>query len=211
MDDREFEAERDPAAAASPRLRMGETPAALEGAEDLAALLIRIGQSDRDAFTQFYALTSSRVFGLIRRVLVDAVLSQDTTQEVYLQVWQSAPRFDPKAGSALSWLMTLSHRRAVDAVRSRQRATDREAHYGASTQQIDHDQVLDSVTDSMDAAAVTTCLDSLTEAQRESVRLAYYAGLTYRDVAARLSVGLPAIKSRIRDGLRRLRLCLEVD
>ncbi|OFI37665.1 RNA polymerase subunit sigma [Arthrobacter sp. SW1] len=176
----------------------------------LGRLLGMIAGGDRDAFVEFYGLTSRRVFGLARRVLLDQELSEDATQEVFLQVWQSAGRFDPAAGSPLAWLMTITHRRAVDKVRSVQAATDREASYGAASQDIEHDAVSEEVGSRLEAEAVARCLQTLTETQQESVRLAYYGGLSYREVAEKLHAALPTIKSRIRDGLLRLKNCLEV-
>lgn len=176
----------------------------------LGELLARIANGDQGAFAQFYELTSRRVFGMARRVLIDPELSEDTAQEVFLQVWQNAGKFNPDAGSPLAWLMTISHRRAVDKVRSSQSATDREAKYGASSQEIDHDSVSDAVGSRLEAEAVARCLDTLTETQQQSVRLAYYGGLTYREVAEKLDAAVPTIKSRIRDGLIRLKTCLGV-
>jgi RNA polymerase sigma-70 factor (ECF subfamily) len=181
-----------------------------DAGQQLAVLLDRIARGDQAAFAQFYRLTSRRVYGMARRVLIDPELSEDTTQEVFLQVWQNAAKFDPRAGSPLSWLMTISHRRAVDRVRSSQSSTDREAKYGASTQDIDHDNVADEVGNRLEAEAVVRCLGTLTETQQESVRLAYYGGLTYREVAEQLNAAVPTIKSRIRDGLIRLKSCLGV-
>lgn len=180
-------------------------------AADLAGLLQRIAQQDESAFAEFYALTSRRVYGLARRVLIDPELSEDTTQEVYLQVWNMADRFNAEAGSPLAWLMTLAHRRAVDRVRSEQSSTNREARYGAAMQVKDHDDVVDTVTQRLEAEAVVQCLKTLTPTQQESVRLAYYGGLTYREVAEKLDVAVPTIKSRIRDGLIRLKTCLGVN
>ncbi|WP_026550274.1 ECF RNA polymerase sigma factor SigK [Arthrobacter sp. Br18] len=177
----------------------------------LTDLLLRIAHQDTDAFASFYAQTSRRVYGLARRVLIDPELSEDATQEVYLQVWNNADRFNPAAGSPMAWLMTLAHRRAVDRVRSEQSSTDREARYGAATQVLDHDDVVDTVTQRLEAETVVKCLDTLTETQQESVKLAYYGGLTYREVAERLGVAVPTIKSRIRDGLLRLKACLGVN
>ncbi len=176
----------------------------------LGSLLGLIAQGDQEAFAEFYSLTSRRVFGMARRVLIDTELSEDTTQEVFLQVWQNAAKFNAAAGSPLAWLMTISHRRAVDKVRSSQSATDREAKYGASSQEIDHDSVSDEVGSRLEAEAVVRCLATLTDTQQESVRLAYYGGLTYREVAERLNAAVPTIKSRIRDGLIRLKTCLGV-
>jgi len=176
----------------------------------LGVLLGQIATGDQAAFAEFYQLTARRVFGMARRVLIDAELSEDTTQEVFLQVWQNAARFNPDAGSPLAWLMTISHRRAVDKVRSSQSSTDREARYGASSQEIDHDSVADEVGSRLEAETVVRCLETLTATQQESVRLAYYGGLTYREVAEKLNAAVPTIKSRIRDGLIRLKTCLGV-
>lgn len=185
-----------------------DTPADLS--KRLAGLLARIAGGDQAAFAEFYQLTSRRVFGMARRVLIDPELSEDSTQEVFLQVWQNAAKFNPEAGSPLSWLMTISHRRAVDKVRSSQSATDREAKYGASSQDVDHDSVSAEVDSRLEAEAVVRCLETLTDTQQESVRLAYYGGLTYREVAEKLNAAVPTIKSRIRDGLIRLKTCLGV-
>ena len=190
------------------------TPAAAEDQVDtgpsLTDLLLRVAQQDRDAFALLYQQTSRRVYGLARRVLIDPELSEDATQEVFLQVWNTADRFNPAMGSPMAWLMTLAHRRAVDKVRSEQSATDREARYGAASQTIDHDDVVDTVSQRLEAEGVVQCLKTLTATQQESVRLAYYGGLTYREVAEKLGVAVPTIKSRIRDGLLRLKTCLGV-
>lgn len=180
-------------------------------AATLTDLLLRVAAKDQEAFAAFYAQTSRRVYGLARRVLIDPELSEDTTQEVYLQVWNIADRFRPEMGSPMAWLMTLAHRRAVDKVRSEQSSTDREARYGAAMQEIDHDNVVDTVTQRLEAETVVKCLDTLTDTQQESVKLAYYGGLTYREVAEKLGVAVPTIKSRIRDGLLRLKTCLGVN
>ncbi|HEV7169313.1 MAG TPA: ECF RNA polymerase sigma factor SigK [Micrococcaceae bacterium] len=173
--------------------------------------LIRLtAGGDQAAFARLYQLTAKRVYGMARRVLVDPELAQDTTQETYLQVWQAAAKFDPSAGSPLAWLMTIAHRRAVDKVRSTQSSTDREARYGAASQVVEHDDVVDTVSSRLEAEEVVKCLGTLTETQQESVRLAYYGGLTYREVAEKLGAAVPTIKSRIRDGLLRLKNCLGV-
>ena len=199
----------------TPHAPNSEAPAALtdppaEFSQRLAGLLGRIAGGDQAAFAEFYGLTSRRVFGMARRVLIDPGLSEDATQEVFLQVWQNASKFNPEAGSPLSWLMTISHRRAVDKVRSSQSSSDRDARYGASSQDIDHDSVSDEVATRLEAEAVVRCLETLTDTQQESVRLAYYGGLTYREVAERLNAAVPTVKSRIRDGLIRLKTCLGV-
>ncbi|HEY5843504.1 MAG TPA: ECF RNA polymerase sigma factor SigK [Mycobacterium sp.] len=175
---------------------------------DLDVLLRRVARRDADAFAAFYDATRSRVFGLVTRVLRDRGYSEETTQEVYLQVWRSAETYDPTAGSALAWLMTLAHRRAVDRVRSEQAAGKRESRYGAMSVDTPLDVVSDSVLVSDERRRVTSCLDDLTDLQRECIQLAYYEGLTYVQVSERLSANLATVKSRMRDGLRGLRNCL---
>ncbi|NQD87716.1 ECF RNA polymerase sigma factor SigK [Paenarthrobacter sp. CM16] len=176
----------------------------------LAALLELVAAGNQQAFAEFYQLTSRRVFGMAKRVLIDPDLSEDATQEVFIQVWQGAAKFDRSAGTPLAWLMTIAHRRAIDRVRAVQAATDREARYGAASQDPDRDLVAEEADTNLEAEAVSRCLGTLTDTQRESVRLAYYGGLTYREVAEHLGAAVPTIKSRIRDGLLRLKTCLGV-
>ena len=177
---------------------------------DLDALLRRVARQDVEAFATFYDNTRARVFGLVLRVLRDPGYSEETTQEVYLQVWRSAAGYDPAAGTPLAWVMTLAHRRAVDRVRSEQSAGQRESRYGAATVEIPADRVAEAVIQLDEQRQVAQCLDSLTDPQRECIRLAYYEGLTYVQVSERLSANLATIKSRMRDGIRGLRKCLGV-
>ncbi len=177
---------------------------------ELAALLRRCGQADQTAFAELYDRTSSRVFGLVLRVLQDPGYAEETTQEVYLQIWRTAANFDSTRGSAMTWLMTLAHRRAVDRVRAEQAHTLRESAYGARAGDNEFDQVVEEVERRAEQRAVLAGLADLTETQREAISLAYYGGRTYAEVAAHLGVGLPTVKSRIRDGLTRLKKSLGV-
>lgn len=177
---------------------------------ELDALLRRVAHRDADAFAALYDGTRARVYGLITRVLRDPGYSEETTQEVYLEVWRTATSFDPAKGSALSWLMTIAHRRAVDRVRSEQSAGQRESRYGAATVERPGDMVADSAIAADERRRVAACLDSLTDVQRQCIEMAYYGGLTYAEVSQRLSANLSTIKSRMRDALRGLRGCLGV-
>ena len=177
---------------------------------DLDALLRRVAHHDREAFAAFYDATRSRVYGMVLRVLRDRGYSEETTQEIYLQVWRSAESYDPAAGSALAWLLTLAHRRAVDRVRSEQASSHRDARYGAATVERDTDHVTDAVIAGEERRRVTACLEGLTDLQRECIELAYYQGMTYVQVSERLSANLATIKSRMRDALKGLRNCLGV-
>ncbi|AHH15827.1 RNA polymerase sigma factor SigK [Nocardia nova SH22a] len=194
---------------ATPGVDSAITARAAESIE-LAALLERCGKSDQQAFAELYDRTSARVFGLVLRILHDSGYAEETTQEVYLQIWRTAGNFDATKGSAITWLMTLAHRRAVDRVRAEQAHAQREVTYGASTLGNEFDEVTEEVGRRLDQQAVRDSLATLTDTQREAISLAYFGGRTYAEVATYLGVGLPTVKSRIRDGLTRLKKNLGV-
>src|SRR5262245_18914312 len=186
----------------------GERPRAGAGGE-LAGLLAKVARGDEAAFAGVYDHFATVVFGLVRRVVRDPAQSEEVTQEVLLDGWRTASRLDPSEGSARSWMMTLAHRRAVDRVRSAQASAEPEIR--ACRAATDSDVVVGQVEARRDAERVRRCLDSRTELQRESVTLAYYGGYTYREVAALLGVAVGTVKTRMRDGLIRLRDCLGTD
>ncbi len=193
--------------------RAAESASAARAADatELARRLGAIAAGDRDAFAEFYDMTCARVFGLSSRIVRNPALAEEVTQEVYLQVWTSAARdYNPDLASPIGWLLTLTQRRSVDRVRSEQSASDRNHAYGASNLSREHDVVADEVGQRLDEQHVVECLETLTDTQREAIALAYYGGHTYREVADLLGSGLPAIKTRIRDGLIRLKNCLGV-
>jgi len=177
---------------------------------DLDALLRRVAQRDVEAFAAFYDNTRARVYGLVVRVLRDPGYSEETTQDIYLQVWRNAQGYNPAVGTPLAWLMTLAHRRAVDRVRSEQATSQRESRYGAANVDPPADRVAEAVIQLDEQRQVNACLESLTDPQRECIQLAYYEGLTYVQVSERLAANLATIKSRMRDGIRGLRKCLGV-
>jgi RNA polymerase sigma-70 factor, ECF subfamily len=177
-----------------PQRSPGPIDAALQGAAG----------GDTHAFAELYDLCSANVYGLIRRILRDAAQSDEVLQEVMLEVWRLAPRFDASLGTASGWIMTIAHRRAVDRVRSEvaergrvERASSRVDTAGAP---VDED-----VVDELDRQRVRVALDRLTDLQRSSIELAYFGGLTHTEIAALLDVPLGTVKTRIRDGLIRLR------
>ncbi|MFE3545989.1 ECF RNA polymerase sigma factor SigK [Nocardia sp. NPDC059177] len=174
----------------------------------LVTLLDEIASGDRTAFAEFYRATSPRVFGLALRVVRNHGAAEDIAQEVFLQVWSLAGEYDAGKASPIGWLMMLTHRRAVDRVRAEQSATTRDLVFGHTHLGRDHDIVAEEVTQRLDEQSVQDCLETMTDLQREAVALAYYSGRTYVEVAATLDVPLPTVKSRIRDGLRRLETCL---
>ncbi|WP_395576235.1 sigma-70 family RNA polymerase sigma factor [Streptomyces sp. BK79] len=171
-------------------------------------LLALVADGDQTAFEELYGLVSGPVFGLVRRVVRDPAQSEEVAQEVLLELWCCAARFDPRRGSALSWILTVAHRRAVDRVRSARAAGERERREARRGHHPAFDQVSEEVEAGLEREWVRRCLDRLTALQRQSVTLAYYDGYTYREVAERLSLPLGTVKTRMRDGLSRLRDCL---
>jgi RNA polymerase sigma-70 factor (ECF subfamily) len=178
------------------------------GGQDPAKLLTLVARGDHTAFESVYDLFAGPVYGLVRKVLRDPAQSEEVAQEVLLEVWRTASRFDPDKGSAAAWVMTIAHRRAVDRVRSENAAAAREQKLTPGP--VTGDDVAEMVETALDRQRVRRCLGGLTRLQAESVKLAYYAGYSYPQVAELLGVPLGTIKTRIRDGLIRLRDCMEV-
>jgi len=172
---------------------------------DLADLLRASARGDQVAFAQLYDATAARVHGMALRVVRDPAQAEEVTQEAYLEIWRTAARFDPSRGSALSWLLTLTHRKAVDRVRSAEAASRRDTTYHQQNQPIDHDVTAEQANASLEARRVRGALASLTAVQREAVELAYFGGYTHTEVATMLELPVGTAKTRIRDGLIRLR------
>jgi RNA polymerase sigma-70 factor (ECF subfamily) len=175
---------------------------------DLAAQIVLVARGDIAAFDAVFDRISAHVFGIVRRVIRDPAQSEEVTQEVLLEVWRNASTFDAGRGSVMAWVSMLSHRRAVDRVRSVQKETERERRI--ATSEIPFDEVAEAVESGLERERVRRCLGTLTELQRESVTLAYYGGYTYGQVASLLSVPQGTVKTRMRDALIRLRDCLGV-
>lgn len=177
----------------------------------LVTLLARSSRGDEAAFAELYDLTSSKVFGLARRVVRDPAQAEEVAQEAYLEIWRQAARFDAARGSALAWMLTIVHRRAVDRVRSAESAQQRDRRYAAVGDGPAYDVVDEAVTANLEQARVRRALETLTDVQREAVTLAYYGGYTHREVSDLLGVPLGTVKTRMRDGLIRLRDTLGVE
>lgn len=184
---------------------MAPAAAADDQRDDLATgLLVRVGRGDRAAFDALYDAIAPLVFGVVLRVVRDRAQTEEVTQEVFVELWRLAPRFDPARGSAATWASTIAHRRAVDRVRSEEAVRRRQERQLADppTHEASAEQVVQR---SLQAVRVRRALDSLTAAQREAVELAYFGGHTYREVAVLLGIAEGTAKSRIRDAMIRLR------
>jgi RNA polymerase sigma-70 factor, ECF subfamily len=178
------------------------------GGRTLDEQLLATGRGDEAALAQVYDAMASAVFGVAKRVVRDPARAEEITQDVFLSVWRFATRFDPAKGSAQTWILTLTHRRAVDVVRAEEASTRRENRAAATAADTPFDSVQEQATTRIEGEQVRRCLGSLTELQREAVTLAYYGGYTYPEVSALLNVNLSTIKTRMRDGMIRMRDCL---
>ncbi|MGP6177829.1 ECF RNA polymerase sigma factor SigK [Microbacterium sp. A196] len=170
-----------------------------------AALLVRVASGDQRAFAELYDLLSSRVFGLILRVVVNRAQSEEVLQEVFLEIWQSSARFAPNKGQGRTWILTMAHRRAVDRVRASQSSSDRDIRAGIRDIGVAHDSVAEQVELSIEGDRVVSALGMLPESQREAIVLSYYGGYSQSEIAVLLGTPLGTIKTRMRDGLSRLR------
>jgi RNA polymerase sigma-70 factor (ECF subfamily) len=183
----------------------------LDERAQLTGLLRASARGDEAAFAELYDATSRRIHGLVLRVIRDPAQSEEVTQEVFLEIWRLSTRFDDDQGSPLSWMMTIAHRRAVDRVRSAEASTRRDVSYEQRTRETEHDSTAEAAQASLEARRVRQALHTLTDAQRGALELAYFGGYTHTEIASMLDLPLGTAKTRIRDGLIRLRDTLGVE
>ncbi|MDF5752836.1 ECF RNA polymerase sigma factor SigK [Spongiactinospora sp. TRM90649] len=189
------------------RIGEGRPDGRPQGVDELLQL---VGRGDRAAFERLYDAVADRVYGLVLRVLRDPAQSEEVAQEVLIEVWRGAARYEPGKGSGMTWILTIAHRRAIDRVRSAQSGLDREVRAARLEPHRPYDEVAELVEDRLERERLRRCLAGLTELQRESVTYAYYGGYSYREVAELVRAPLGTVKTRMRDGLIRLRDCLGV-
>ncbi len=187
-----------------------DTESAESTAAALESLLEQVAAGDQQAFGELYDRTASRVLGLVKRVLVDHAQSEEVTQEIFLEIWRTAPKFEAMRGSAMSWILTMTHRRAVDRVRSSQSGHDRDERIGIRDIEPAYDHVAESVEIRIEHERVKRAMAQLTDFQREAISLAYYGGYSHTEIAGILAIPVGTVKTRLRDGMIRLRDALGV-
>jgi RNA polymerase sigma-70 factor (ECF subfamily) len=177
--------------------------ACLDSRPQLDALIMTVGRGEPDAFDQLYRQLAGPVYRTALSVLRDPAHAEEVAQEVLLEVWRTAGRFDPAKGAAEAWVLTMARRRAIDRVRSAAAGTAREQRDGRI--QASWDQVSEAVQDILDRERLTYSLQQLTGPQRQVIMLAFYGGHTYTEVATILGIAVGTVKSRIRAGLTGMR------
>lgn len=191
-----------------PRLTVVTMPTPPVSVHELTPLMAQVSAGDEQAFARLYDATSRNVFGIVLHVLRDHAQAEEVTQEIYVEAWRLAPRYDTKQGSVPAWLNTIAHRRAVDRVRSSERRTQREQrHFEEGNERVAPDPV-EQVVANDEGRRVRAAMEKLSEGQRTAVQLAYFEGKTQREVAEFLQVPLGTVKTRIRDAMQRLRIHL---
>jgi RNA polymerase sigma-70 factor (ECF subfamily) len=172
-------------------------------APDLSALFARVQCGDHDAFAELYDAIAPAVFGAVKRILRDSAMSEEVTQEVFVELWTSAARFDPSRGVVSTWAVTIARRRAIDRVRSEQSRRNRVEQLGRRRPDVE-DATDDMVVASLDAERVSRALAELPPDQRQIIQLAFIDGYSHSDIAEQLGLPLGTVKGRVRGGLQRL-------
>ncbi|MFJ9742361.1 sigma-70 family RNA polymerase sigma factor [Streptomyces sp. NPDC101166] len=178
------------------------------GASEADRLLLSVAEGSQDAFTRLYDAVAGPIYGIACQVLRDPARAEEVAQEVMLEVWQTAPRYRPESGHAMTWMMTIAHHRAVDCVRTVRRAAERERAVSQRESVPAFDDVAEAVEALGEREELRTCLRQLTAELLQPVLLVYYRGLTHAEVASVLSLPLGTVKSRLRRALTHMRQCL---
>jgi RNA polymerase sigma-70 factor, ECF subfamily len=195
-----------PSTLTAPELSTATAPEEAATSEDL---LVAAAAGDQRAFTTLVGRIRPQALRVARGVVRDPSIAEEVAQEVLTEVWLKADRFDPDKGTVVGWVATLTRRRAVDRVRSEQAGRDRDDRVARRSLVREIDVVADEVELRLEHWQVRRAMTELSERQREAIELAYYAGHTYRDVARVLGIPEGTAKSRLRDGLLRLREVLD--
>jgi RNA polymerase sigma-70 factor, ECF subfamily len=183
-------------------------PSRVGESSDDSDLLSGLAAGDQQSLAALYDRYGNAALGLAFKVCGNRAIAEDIVQEAFLALWQKPGSFDSKRGSAGSFLMGIVHHKAVDAVRREAALHRREENFAVEPQESSEDEVVEAAWISMRKTKVLAALGQLSDVQREALELAYLQGLTYSDVASRLNIPLGTAKTRMRDGMIRLRSLL---
>ena len=181
---------------------------ALEALRD-EVLVARAAAGLQEAIAVLFDRHQRSMYGLALRITGDDASAQDAVQDAFVSVWRNASRFDAERASARSWLLAITHHRAIDAVRRRRPLSALPDEPSSLPPALIRPDVWGEVLEHLDAATMRRALDRLSAVQREVLELAYFGGLTQQDIAARTGTPLGTVKSRVRLGLMALRTELE--
>lgn len=176
----------------------------------LTTLLDRAARGDTAAFERVYDQTAGAVFGIATRVLRNRAIAEEVAQDVMVEIWRTSSRYNPRLGAPKTWILTIAHARAVDRVRHEQSATSREKRVATLDVRRPYDDVSERAESNLETEQVRRFLAELTECQRDAVRLAYYDGYTYPEVARLLGTPLGTAKTRMGGAVSKLRECMAV-
>ena len=166
----------------------------------------RMARGDHDALGEIYDRHGRLVYSLAFRIVRDQSDAEDVVQEVFSQAWRQASRYDAARGSVLAWLLTLTRSRSIDRLRGRRARPEPTVDEGVFNAIPDRGAPADALVASAgQAAQVRAAVDGLSVLQRVAIELAFYEGLTHAEIAERLEVPLGTVKTRIRQGLLKLR------
>lgn len=171
-------------------------------------LLLRVTQGDLRAFEAIYDRYAAAAFGLAVRICGDRALAEDVVQEAFLSIWRRPGSYSPARGTVAAYILGILHHKAVDAVRHEQAVRRRVRIVAERGQEPPADEPVEETWLSVRRDKVRGAVNRLSQAQREAMELAYYEGLTYSEVAEKLGIPLGTAKTRLRDGIIRLRTLL---
>jgi RNA polymerase sigma-70 factor (ECF subfamily) len=173
------------------------------------AVLVRLADGELDALEDLYDRYKTMAYSIAYRITNDAPLAEDVVQDAFLGAWRNAARYVEGRGSVKTWLLSIVHHRAIDAIRRRRPTTELPDVELPPPATLTLPDVWAEVSAGLDAAIVQRALAQLSEVQREAIELAYFGGLTQQEISERTATPLGTVKSRMRLGLLAMRRSLE--
>lgn len=194
-----------------PRVAADRQDHAASARARLVEALVATGHEDREAFRTVYRLTSAKLFGICLRICGDRQDAEDVLHDVYVIVWRRAGAFEPGRASPITWLATIARNRAIDWQRGRTRHPADPVDDAALALPDPAQAPVDRLVDEETVARLQACLGTLETRQREAIRIAFFDGVRYPEIARRMTLPLGTVKSWVHRGLARLRTCLDGD